>query len=140
MRDASYLHSNLDQRSSFLKSKNGEIESENNDLTNFKNDKEVIKKNLASIQEERNVLRDQLDKTEEYYEALLEENENLKRLIAEAEKYKSQQGPNTKFLNMASLKENNEKKENQSQGGQRSAQKQPETEEQRKTRERFEKL
>lgn len=140
MRDASYLHSNLDQRSSFLKLKNGEIESENNDLTNFKNDKEVIKKNLASIQEERNVLRDQLDKTEEYYEALLEENENLKRLIAEAEKYKSQQGPNTKFLNMASLKENNEKKENQSQGGQRSAQKQPETEEQRKTRERFEKL
>ena len=49
MRDASYLHSNLDQRSSFLKSKNGEIESENNDLTNFKNDKEVIKKNLVSI-------------------------------------------------------------------------------------------
>ncbi len=140
MRDASYLHSNLDQRSSFLKLKNGEIDSENNDLTNFKNDKEVIKKNLASIQEERNVLRDQLDKTEEYYEALLEENENLKRLIAEAEKYKSQQGPNTKFLNMASLKENNEKKENQSQGGQRSAQKLPETEEQRKTRERFEKL
>ena len=41
---------------------------------------------------------------------------------------------------MQSLKENNEKKENQSQGGQRSAQKQPETEDQRKTRERFEKL
>jgi hypothetical protein len=31
-----------------------------------------------------------MDKTEEYYDALLEENENLKRLIAEAEKYKSQ--------------------------------------------------
>jgi len=49
MRDASYLHSNLDQRSAFLKSKNEEIESENNDLTSFKNDKEVIKKNLVSI-------------------------------------------------------------------------------------------
>lgn len=57
------------------------------------------------IKQDWSRVKDEVDKSEQIFEELFEENKRLKRLIEEAEKKKNDEGTNPKFLNIPSVKE-----------------------------------
>ena len=95
IRDGAYMQANLEAKQSYFSENNGHLESENGELGQFTDDGTVIRRNMERLRDERDKLAKSMKDSEQDYLDLVEENERLKRLVAEAElRVKTDKNPN----------------------------------------------
>lgn len=85
IRDAAYLHANLEQREQMLNDENEKLESENAELSQFTEDGSVIRRNMERLKAETDKIAARIAETDDDYTELLDRNKELLRLVEEAE-------------------------------------------------------
>lgn len=85
IRDAAYLHANLEQSESELNDHNDKLEAENKELSQFTEDGSVIRRNMERLKDETEKIASRIAETDDDYAELLERNEELMRQVEEAE-------------------------------------------------------
>ena len=85
IRDAAYLHANLEQREQMLNDENEKLESENAELSQFTEDGSVIRRNMERLNAETDKIAARIAETDDDYTELLDRNKELLRLVEEAE-------------------------------------------------------
>lgn len=152
IRDAAYLHANLQAQRDRYEKKNQELKTENEELTQFTRDAKVVSNNHLSLKKQTTSITIEISTTDEEYYKLVEKNELLKRLVAEAEGA-SVTRKNRKYTDLYTIKYHDEKdgdeQENVKPAGERkehlfTKEKEDggvyETEQEKKTRDRFKNL
>jgi len=106
IRDAAYLHANLEQREQALNDENEKLIAENKELGQFTEDGSVIRRNLDRLKQETTKIADRIAETDDDLRELLERNEELLRLVEEAEAKVAAQDPTQgRFANLPKMKE-----------------------------------
>ena len=72
IRDAAYVHANLQERENRLNGENDNFQKENGELGQFTKDGEIIKVNMEKLREERNKIAARIASKDEDYQELLE--------------------------------------------------------------------
>jgi chromosome segregation ATPase len=128
LRDAAYMQANLESKQEYYDENNEHLTNENGELGQFTDDGTVIRKNMERLQEERDKLAAAMAESDKDYQDLLAENEKLQQQVEEAE-LRAKTNPNKTF-----------KKTFKIQTEKTPATVGEETEMQKATRKRFEKL
>ena len=136
IRDAAYLHANLEQREQTLNDENEKLIAENSELSQFTEDGTVIRRNLDRLKQETSKIAERIAETDDDYQELLERNAELIKLVEEAEAKAAAQDPTQgRFANLPQMKEPKQSEEQLEAKNQK-----PETSAEKKQRERFERL
>merc|ERR1719272_1779500 len=85
IRDAAYLHANLEQREESLNKENENLIGENAELSGFTKDNTVVTRSKEKLVEETTKIASRIAETDDDYQELLERNKELLRLVEEAE-------------------------------------------------------
>jgi len=85
IRDAAYLHANLEQRESELNDENDKLKAENKELGQFTEDGSVIRRNMERLKDETEKIAARIAETDDDYAELLERNKELMLQVEEAE-------------------------------------------------------
>jgi len=107
IRDAAYLHANLQERELKLNSENDNFKKENTDLDQFAKDGSVIRTNMQRLKDDRDKLKSRLHSTDDDFKELMEQNEKLLKEVEEAEKkagVTKQAGGNPKYVNAPTMR------------------------------------
>lgn len=115
IRDASYLHANLQARKNQLEQRNKELKSENVSMDSLTTDQRVVYKNKSQADAACGALRQDIQETDMDYEALLEENRRLKAEVARVEGLGDSKPHNRRYrdLNRITKPKDNEDAENE---------------------------
>ena len=112
IRDASYLLSNLEARKKQLDQRNKELKSENLSMGSLTSDQKVVHKNQSQLAKAMDALRSDIAETDQDYEALLKENQRLKREVARFEGL-DDKPQNPKYQDLNKIKVAGNSKENE---------------------------
>jgi predicted nuclease with TOPRIM domain len=85
IRDAAYLHANLEQREQHLNEENEKLIAENQELSQFTEDGSVIRRNMERLQQETSKIAERIAETDDDYQELMDRNAELIKLVEEAE-------------------------------------------------------